>query len=115
MVGGLSYLTHGGDVYSALFAGQKAPIDFSSNINPLGMPRAAVRALKKNAARFSAYPDPLCRCLRAALAVRFGVPAERIVCGAGAADLIYRLVRGKKPRTALVVQPSFSEYEKALC
>jgi threonine-phosphate decarboxylase len=108
------YLTHGGDVYTARLSGKKAPLDFSSNINPLGMPRAAVRALKKNAASFSAYPDPLSRRLRAALAVRYGVPPEQIVVGAGAADLIYRLTRWKNPARALVVQPTFSEYEKAL-
>ncbi|MDR2490405.1 MAG: aminotransferase class I/II-fold pyridoxal phosphate-dependent enzyme [Spirochaetaceae bacterium] len=108
------FLTHGGDIYTALLAGKKPPLDFSTNINPLGMPRAAVRALKKNAARFAAYPDPLCRRLRAALSAHFDVPAEHIVCGAGAADLIYRLVQQHKPDTALVVQPSFAEYEKAL-
>jgi threonine-phosphate decarboxylase len=108
------YLSHGGDVYTALLAGKKAPLDFSYNINPQGLPRTAVHALKKHAVRFSAYPDPLYRRLRAALSLRFGVPAENIVCGAGAADLIYRLTRLKKPRKALSVQPSFAEYEKAL-
>ena len=38
----------------------------------------------------------LCRELRARLALHEGVPAEQILCGSGAADLIFRLVWAKK-------------------
>ena len=60
------------------------------------------------------YPDPLCRELRAKLALHEGVPAEQILCGNGAADLIFRLVWAKKPRRALVTAPTFAEYATAL-
>lgn len=108
------YITHGGDIYSACFSGGKIPLDFSSNLNPLGLPKAAVRAIKKEAADFSVYPDPLCRRLRSALGGRNRIEAERIVCGAGAADIIFRIVRCCRPRRALVLAPTFSEYEKAV-
>lgn len=36
------------------------------------------------------------------------------VCGNGAADLIFRLVYGLKPKKALLLAPTFSEYEEAL-
>jgi threonine-phosphate decarboxylase len=108
------YLTHGGDIYSAPLAGGKAPLDFSSNLNPLGLPRGAVRAIKKGAPDFAVYPDPLCRRLRAALSVRHNIGPERIVCGAGAADIIYRIVRRYRPRRTLLLSPAFSEYEKAV-
>ena len=39
---------------------------------------------------------------------------ERIVCGNGAADLIYRLAYLLKPGRALLLAPTFSEYEQAL-
>ena len=42
------------------------------------------------------------------------VPAESLLCGNGAADLIFRLVLAAKPRTALVTAPTFAEYATAL-
>lgn len=60
------------------------------------------------------YPDPLCRELRAALAAYEGIPAEQIVCGNGAADLIFRIVAATHPQRALLLEPTFAEYEQAL-
>ena len=60
------------------------------------------------------YPDPLCRELRAALAGAEGVPADWILCGNGAADLIFRLALAVRPRRALLPAPTFAEYEAAL-
>ena len=60
------------------------------------------------------YPDPLCRDLRRAIAAHDGVGEEQVVCGNGAADLIFRLVFALKPKKALVTAPTFSEYEEAL-
>ena len=108
-------LIHGGDVYTdrRLPAGVEL-LDFSANLNPLGMPEGVRRVLAGCAERCTAYPDPLCRELRGALAEREGIPAERIVCGNGAADLIYRLVWALRPRRALVPAPTFAEYALAL-
>ena len=60
------------------------------------------------------YPDPLCRELRAKLALHEQLPEEQILCGNGAADLIFRLVLARRPRAALVTAPSFAEYTAAL-
>lgn len=60
------------------------------------------------------YPDPLCRTLRAGIAEKEGVPAERVLCGNGAAELIFRAVLARRPRRALVPAPAFAEYEAAL-
>ena len=43
-----------------------------------------------------------------------GVPKDWILCGNGAADLIFRLALAKRPRHALVLAPTFAEYEAAL-
>ncbi|MFR6093733.1 MAG: aminotransferase class I/II-fold pyridoxal phosphate-dependent enzyme [Faecalibacterium prausnitzii] len=42
------------------------------------------------------------------------MPQERILCGNGAADLIFRLVWAVKPHKALVTAPTFAEYASAL-
>jgi threonine-phosphate decarboxylase len=39
---------------------------------------------------------------------------EHIICGGGASDLIFRIALTVKPRRALVLAPTFSDYERAL-
>ncbi|MDR3160530.1 MAG: aminotransferase class I/II-fold pyridoxal phosphate-dependent enzyme [Spirochaetaceae bacterium] len=106
--------SHGGDVYTPKYEEGRDLLDFSSNISPLGLPPGVLRGIVDAAAAFGIYPDPQCRELRAALERRHGVGADRIVCGNGAADLIYRIVGFFKPKKALITAPTFSEYEKAL-
>ena len=89
---------HGGDVYG----NADAALDFSVNVNPLGMPNGVKHALISHAAEYARYPDPKCRVLCAALADRHGLMPEQVLCGNGAADLIFRLVWAKKPRRAPV-------------
>ena len=103
-------LTHGGDWagYRAEFG--RDPLDFSANVSPLGLPEGVAKAITASLATADRYPDPLCRALRAKLAVAENVPAESILCGNGAADLIFRLVLAAKPRTALVTAPTVAEY-----
>ncbi len=108
------HLIHGGDVYSARQKMKQEPLDFSANINPMGMPPGAVRAAADALQQCTQYPDPLCRELRAALAAYEGIPAEQIVCGNGAADLIFRIVAATHPQRALLLGPTFAEYEQAL-
>lgn len=107
-------LVHGGDWagYQAQY-GQDA-LDFSANVSPLGLPEGVAKAITAALATADRYPDPLCRALRAKLAVHETVPAEHILCGNGAADLIFRLVWAAKPRTALLPAPTFAEYAAAL-
>lgn len=90
------------------------PLDFSSNISPLGLPNGVKAAAEAAIAASSRYPDPECRALRAALASFTGVPAESIFCGNGAADVIDRLVLALHPAQALITAPAFSEYASAL-
>ena len=99
---------HGGD----LSAHPGIQLDFSVNLNPLGMPDAVRAALVAAAGSPPAYPDPYCRALRQGLADYHGIPAERIVCGNGASDLIYRLCDSLRPRRVLTLAPTFSEYER---
>lgn len=105
----MKYYGHGGDPTSF----GEALLDFSVNLNPFGMPPEVVAALRTNIAAFSDYPDPHCRALRAALAEYVGCPAEEIVCGNGAADLIWRLCLALRPKKVLVTAPTFSEYRAA--
>src|SRR5882757_2415387 len=64
--------------------------DFSSNANPLG-PCPSVLAAVRNA-DVTRYPDPRYTRLRATLAAHHRTVPERIVVGAGASELILRLI-----------------------
>ena len=102
---------HGGDIYS-----QDIQMDYSANINPLGMPEAVRQALRDCLERevCSLYPDSRCERLRQALGRHHGVEDKWIICGNGAADLIFGLAAALRPVRGLVTAPAFSEYEQAL-
>ena len=100
---------HGGDIYT-----YQNMLDFSANINPLGIPESVVLAAAAGAAASASYPDPKCRRLKAAIAAHEQTPEEYVVCGNGAADLIFQLALAAKPRRALLLAPGFHEYEQAL-
>ncbi len=102
--------THGGDVYKEKL---NIKYDFSANINPLGMPENAKKAIVDNISNFEVYPDPFCRILTQKIAEEEKVDKKFVLCGNGAADLIYRLVSTAKPKDILVMAPTFSEYEEA--
>ncbi len=105
-------LIHGGDIESFRTEYGREPLDFSANCNPLGIPAEVRSAICSAAEKADAYPDPLCRQLRNAIAEYEGVEAGNILCSNGSADIIYRLAAAK-PKKVLVTAPTFSEYEAA--
>ena len=107
-------LIHGGDWagYQAEYGA--APLDFSANTSPLGLPGGVAAAIAANLQTADRYPDPLCRALRQKLAAACGVLPAQVLCGNGAADLIFRLALAKAGRPALVTAPTFAEYQQAL-
>ena len=105
--------THGGDILSAQAQCPGEVLDFSANLNLLGMPEAVRRAAEGAVADCVHYPDPYCRSLTAAIAAADGVAPDMVLCGNGAADLIFRLAFALRPWRALVTAPTFSEYRQA--
>lgn len=90
-----------------------AVVDFSASCNPLGpAPRVLAAA---RAAACGTYPEPESATLRAAIAARLGLPADRIVVGNGSVELIWLLALAYLERgdRALVVGPTFAEYARA--
>lgn len=102
-------IIHGGDIYSY----SKKMLDFSSNINPLGFSEAVYKAGCEGLKMSNAYPDVLCRQLRRAIADSYGLLFDDIICGNGAAELIYNIVSALKPEKILLTAPTFGEYEAA--
>ena len=64
------------------------PIKLSSNETPLGPSPLAMAAYKSLIDELHRYPDGAAAALRHAIAKRYGLDAERIVCGCGSDELI---------------------------
>lgn len=107
-------LTHGGDCCGFRREFGYDPLDFSANVSPLGVPDSVVKAITDAAIDADRYPDPLCRDLCDAIAEYEGVDPSFIICGNGAADIIFRFAGAMKNKKVLVTAPTFSEYETAL-
>jgi len=104
--------THGGDIYDP--EGSKRPIiDFSANINPLGIPDSAKEALTGYFDDLLHYPDTECRRLRRVLSKLWGVDTASILMGCGSTELIYTIIFALKPERVFIPSPTFTEYERA--
>lgn len=92
-------------------------IDFSANVNPLGVSPRVEKALA--GVDLARYPDPDCLELRQSLSRATGVSVEAILVGNGSTELIYLLAQaclaGCEPRAACaaILAPTFGEYESA--
>ena len=100
---------HGGDVYT-----NRVELDYSANLSPLGVPEGVKKAIMRAAEDCGKYPDSRCGGLKRALSLHHGISEEYILCGNGAADIIFNVAQAVRPRRALLISPSFLEYEQAL-
>ncbi|GAQ95414.1 threonine-phosphate decarboxylase [Thermodesulfovibrio aggregans] len=109
-------MKHGGDIYTASEFIKKSLyeiIDMSSSVNPLPLPEKIKRKIIENIPLLHKYPDTEARAFRKTLSELYSVPFENIVCGNGSTELIYLIVRALKPESVLILEPTFTEYERA--
>lgn len=100
---------HGGDIYDGGIA-----LDFSANVSPLGTPRSVTDAIERALPELYRYPDPYCRTLVQTISEYEGVPKNFVLCGNGASELIYAYCGAVRPKRAMELAPTFSEYSLAL-
>lgn len=89
-------------------------IDFSANINPYGISPKVKDAMIRAIDKIQRYPDITYYKLKKSIASYENTAKDNIILGNGAAEVIFNIVRGLKPRKALIQAPTFSEYEDAL-
>lgn len=103
---------HGGNIYE-----EPSPhgrwLDFSANINPLGMPDSVKEAIREHLEEAVHYPEPDAPRLKHAIAEHYGVPVEQVILGNGASELFYLFFYTMRPKHVLIPVPSFSEYERS--
>jgi threonine-phosphate decarboxylase len=91
-------------------------LDFSANVNPLGLPRRAAERLARDVRDprlLLQYPDADSHELRNVLSQKLSLPTESIVLGAGADSLIHAAVGALAPRRCIIPVPAFLEYGRA--
>ena len=103
---------HGGNIYSSTGAAENF-LDFSANINPLGLSEKVLQALQENLRGVVNYPDANATELKNAISRRYKVSAENLILLNGAAEFFYLYFQVLRPRKVLIPVPSFSEYERA--
>jgi histidinol-phosphate/aromatic aminotransferase/cobyric acid decarboxylase-like protein len=88
-------------------------IDFSSNINPLGISAYLKDAIAN--VDVSRYPDPDCLELREALAKETGIDIASIIVGNGSTELIHLIARAflTAGSDVVILSPTYGEYETA--
>lgn len=103
---------HGGQIYNAAgIAGDW--LDFSANINPLGLSTNILHALTENLRGIVNYPDTNAAELKSAIAKRYAVSEKNLVLLNGAAEFFYLYLNVTRPNRVMIPVPSFSEYERA--
>ena len=118
---------HGGEYEINEYGKDKIKLDFSVNINPLGIPESIGALLKDHTSlseTISHYPSLSHDVLRSRLAEKRNVPKDWILMGNGASEIISLIAEtavlsnwaaiGKACAKALIIEPTFSGYERAL-
>ncbi len=91
----------------------KKVIDFSANINPLGLSKSLLEKLRDSMDQILHYPDLRYKDLKEEIAKYHAVDVKNIFLGNGAAEVIYSLANVLMSQQLLVLAPTFSEYEDA--
>jgi len=105
--------SHGGNIYAFKAEGKSSVLDFSASINPLGLPLAAKEMMLRRIDKVTHYPDPDAKGVTEAVSRHWRIPQENILVGNGSIELIYLITQAKRPKSATIAVPTFSEYERA--
>ena len=87
---------------------------FGANVNPLGLSSSVKEALAENLDVISRYPDRDYSSLKAAISDYCHIPASFVAVGNGSTELICLLISQRKARHAVVIGPTYSEYQREL-
>lgn len=108
---------HGSDLekIEAVFGIKKEEIvSFSANVNPLGVSPLLKATLAEKIDAITSYPDREYTSLRKCIADYCCTSYENIMVGNGSTELIALFIQVRKPKKALILGPTYSEYERSV-
>lgn len=85
---------------------------FSANVNPLGVSYELRNCLASHIDAITSYPDREYTSLRNCIANYVGSDTSNILVGNGSTELISLMIQIKAPKKALIIGPTYSEYER---
>ncbi len=106
---------HGSDLESIekLYSIKKEDIvSFSANVNPLGISPKLKSTLSERIDAIMSYPDREYTSLRKKIADYVRTDIENVIVGNGSTELISLFIQIKHPKKALIIGPTYSEYER---
>ncbi|MEH2958562.1 threonine-phosphate decarboxylase [Candidatus Merdisoma sp. JLR.KK006] len=89
-------------------------VSFSANVNPLGISPLMRQALLDRIDCITSYPDREYTALRRQIGAYTGAPLEHILVGNGSTELISLFIQLEHPKKALILGPTYSEYEREI-
>ncbi len=89
-------------------------VSFSANVNPLGLSPKLKSTLADCLDVITTYPDREYTDLRKAIGTYCNADYKNILVGNGSTELISAVIRLKNPKTACLVAPTYSEYEREI-
>lgn len=89
-------------------------VSFSANVNPLGVSPLLRSALAEKIDAITTYPDREYTSLRKCIAAYCGTEYENVIVGNGSTELISLFIQIEHPKKALVIGPTYSEYEREI-
>lgn len=87
-------------------------VSFSANLNPLGISPKLKASLSEQIDAIMSYPDREYNSLRKQIADYVHTDKDDIIVGNGSTELISLFIQIKKPKKALIIGPTYSEYER---
>lgn len=89
-------------------------VSFSANVNPLGVSPKLRSTLASHIDAITTYPDREYTSLRNCIAEYAGTEADHVIVGNGSTELISLFIQIKHPKKAVVIGPTYSEYEREI-
>ncbi len=89
-------------------------VSFSANVNPLGLSTRFKQKLAQQLDVITAYPDREYKNLRSAIADYCKTDSQNILVGNGSTELISLMIQLRRPKKAMILGPTYSEYEREL-
>ncbi len=93
---------------------KKDIVSFGANVNPLGISGLLKEKLSDRLDAISTYPDREYKKLRQSIGNYCHTDSRNIIPGNGSTELISLIIRLRRPRKALILGPTYSEYEREI-
>lgn len=89
-------------------------VSFSANVNPLGISPKLKSTLSEKIDAIMSYPDREYTALRKRISEYVRADMDSIIVGNGSTELISLFIQIKHPKKALIIGPTYSEYEREI-